>query len=274
METIFRETREFFDGKISAEEFRKKIMVMYKSLEPEIENGGMDSYSYYESVEGAIEELEYSVEEDTLLKTKALVCDIYNNLAHSLEEAYRKTNNKQTKDKFIQFFGMKRGAIFDIIKECAKTGNTAYGIKKEDITSFVVDIPLCGQTYWHLPNAIQILCQEYPYQIQERKTELANIDLLTNNIKQSDFNNLDEHTQKVIMADDIQSMLESLKETPEKNIDIKEKIKEFVGDKTINENDTKIVDGVLSAVVPTKGNDIYEIWRKCKNSSYTGESNN
>ena len=208
MDRIYTLTIDFLKGQVDVGKYKKELLKF-----SEIVDGNRSGNSSLSFIAGALDEITNlgSFEEDNNLRLQALLCDIFNNLAHSLKES--KTKNVFTGSLSAQMFGMKKSMVFEIIKECKKTNNKSYGLVSDELQKdniFVVDIPGCGQVKWHFPKSIDVYSQKYPFQIVDNGKNLTNKNLILQEKTTSDIRHLSEHNQMVIGALDVEEMNQKL----------------------------------------------------------------
>lgn len=208
MDKIFLYTQKFLAGDIGTEQYKKELLKHVELVDGN--RSGNESLSFLESAVEEISEIG-AFEEDNNLRLQSLLCDIFNNLAHSLQTS--KTKNVFTDILNNQMFGLKKKMVFDMIKECEKTNNKSYGVisdvgEKDNI--FVVDIPNCGQVKWHFPKRITIHCRKYPFKIVDNERQLTNKNFILQEKSTSEIEKLSKHNQCVIFSLDIEEMNENL----------------------------------------------------------------
>lgn len=212
MRDIVGITKLYLEGKIDDEQYKQKIQRVCEIVDEN--RSGINSLSFISSATEEIDGIG-SFEEDNDLRKMALLCDIFNNMAHSLKES--KMRNRTGEELLKAMFGMKKMMTFGIIKECKKTNNKSFGLISSDDQKdnmFVVDIPGCGQMKWHFPKSIVIHSQRYPFQIVDNKTGTTNKELILQEKTMSQIRKLSEHNQRVINSMDVQEMNDNLELVP------------------------------------------------------------
>lgn len=208
MDSIYSLTVDFLKGKIDIQKYKQKLLAF-----SEIADGNRSGNTSLSFLSSAIEEINCigSFEEDNNLRLQALICDIFNNFAHSMVDS--KTKNVGTDEIRTQAFGLKKYLVWEIIRECRKTNNKSYGLveqqgKNENI--FVVDIPGCGQIKWHFPKYVDIKSQKYPLKIEDNYRNLTNKNLILQEKTTSEIKKLSAHNQTVISTFDVEEMNNAL----------------------------------------------------------------
>ena len=208
MEDIFILTKRFLNGQIDMQRYKRELLKFSEVIDGN--RSGNESLSFITSAIDEIENLD-SFEEDNNLRVQALLCDIFNNFAHSLKVS--KTKNVYTDTLCSQMFGMKKTMVFEIIRECKRTNNKSFGIISDELQKdnmFIVDIPGCGQVKWHFPKRIDIYCQEYPFEIEDNGMNITNKNFILQEKTTSEIKKLSEHNQIVIGSLDVTEMNEEL----------------------------------------------------------------
>lgn len=208
MENIFILTQSLLKGKIDIERYKNELLKFSEIVDGN--RSGNESLSFITAGLDEITNLD-SFEEDNNLRIQALLCDIFNNFAHSLKDS--KTKNVYTDMLCKQMFGLKKSMVFEIIRECKRTNNKSFGIISDELQKdnmFVVDIPGCGQVKWHFPKRIDIYCQEYPFEIEDNVKNITNKNLILQEKTISEIKTLSEHNQIVIGSLDVEEMNEQL----------------------------------------------------------------
>ena len=208
MDKIYTLTISFLNGQVDVEKYKKELLKF-----SEIVDGNRSGNTSLSFISSAIDEITSlgTFEEDNNLRVQALITDIFNNFAHSLMSS--KTKNVYTDELRQKAFGLKKLAVFEIIRECRRTNNKSYGIIEDSSQKdnmFVVDIPGCGQVKWHFPKNIIIYSQAYPFKVVDNRGNVTNKNLILQEKTTSEIRELSKHTQKVIMALDIEEMNQEL----------------------------------------------------------------
>ena len=208
METI----RNYQRGKIDVETLVKELRTVAYDIGREVEGGGLDAYSFRQSAFDEIGYIEDAAGEDNNLRLDALLCDIANNLAHSLKEKNKVKRTEQTSKMEAEMMGIKKGMAIEIIRECQRTGNRAYGLKEG---GFFVDIPMCGQIGWHFPGHCGLKAQEYEFPIEIKSVEYPNKKFICEGLKPEELSKFSERMRKVIDCMDVEELNEALYGLPD-----------------------------------------------------------
>lgn len=196
----------FSNGKISKRIIIKQLIEEYHIVNNERKKGKIEQLSHCESalvgIETLIKDLREGKYEKDRLKFCALSCDICNNLSHASIEG-------SEKDRELK--GAKKVLVFEIIKECAKVGNKAYGLLEDrGIKAFAVDIPEIGQVKWHFPNHCEIRSKQYDFEIERGDVYVTNMDLLCQRIPHEKKEKLGKHNLLVINSNSLEEMNKKL----------------------------------------------------------------
>lgn len=208
METI----RKYKSGEIDIQILINKVCMVANLVSNEIQGGGIDAYSFRQPVYDELQYLQDASCEDNSLRLDALLCDIANNLAHSLLEKNKVHKTQRTTILASEMMGVKKGMSISIIKECLRTGNKSYGLKEG---GFFVDIPMCGQIGWHFPGHCGLKAKAYDFPIEIKSVEYPNKKFLCEGLKKDELHKFSERLKKVIECEDIETLNESLYSQPD-----------------------------------------------------------
>ena len=246
------------DKKIEGEYF-KALRNFVDYLEPLITT--TDNGMNYFEVENmsTYNALTEAIKEKNVLRVLALMTQIHNYLAHSLDDKYEARNISQ------QLYGMKDYTMQEIVKFCNRRyrsdgsrGYDGYGITQDENgrNIFVVDVPMCGQISWHLGsnNNLGNTCQKYPYK-NYYGSSTSNMKKLKQTVRISERGILSDHDMEVISAfnlveveGNLRSMYGKYSKDP-----VAQKLCEFLGQNTIIEpSDVENVDGLVANKIPDR----------------------
>lgn len=198
-----------------------------------------------------------AIKEKNVLRVLALMTQIHNYLAHSLDDKYEARNISQ------QLYGLKDYTMQEIVKFCNRRyradgsrGYDGHGITQDENgrNIFVVDVPMCGQISWHLGsnNNLGNTCQKYPYK-NYYGSSTSNMKKLKQTVRISERGILSDHDMEVISAfnlweaeGNLRSMYGKYSKDP-----VAQKLCEFLGQNTIIEpSDVENVDGLVASKIP------------------------
>ena len=199
-------------GKIDIETLVEKFSSVADIVSKEVEGGGVNAYSFRQSFIDEIRYIEDAAGEENMLRFDALLCDIANNLAHSLKAKNKVKRTEKAEKLEAEMMGVKKGMAIEIIRECQKLGNRAYGIKEG---GFFVDIPMCGQIGWHFPGHCGLVAKEYEFPIEQKSVEYPNKKFLCEGLKRSEISTVSERTRKVMECQDVEELCEVLYGLPD-----------------------------------------------------------
>ena len=184
-----------------ARQLKETHYYAFKLVREKIEYGGIDAYSFSQTAYEEIEYLEEAASEDNMLRFDAIVCDIANNLFHSLKES----RNGQGKPSYIEveMKGVKLGMAQEIIRECISQGNKSYGLSED---AFVVDIPMCGQIAWHFPSRCGLKAKEYDFAVEIKTVEYPNKKFLCEGLKKDELARFSDRMSGVVNCQSIEEL--------------------------------------------------------------------
>ena len=196
-----------------------------------------------------------AIKEKNVLRVLALMTQIHNYLAHSLDDKYEARNIGQ------QLYGLKDYTMQEIVKFCniryrsdGSRGYDGYGITQDENgrNIFVVDVPMCGQISWHLGsnNNLGNTCQKYPYK-NYYGSSTSNMKKLKQTVRISERGILSDHDMEVISAfnlAEVEGNLRSMYGDP-----VAQKICELVGPyPDIGTQDVKNVNELVESKIPNR----------------------
>lgn len=242
------------DKKIEGEYF-KALRNFVDYLEPLItttDNGmnyfEVENMSTYHSLTEAIKE-------KNVLRVLALMTQIHNYLAHSLDDKYEARNIGQ------QLYGLKDYTMQEIVKFCNRRyrsdgsrGYDGHGITQDENgrNIFVVDVPMCGQISWHLGsnNNLVNTCQKYPYK-NYYGSSTSNMKKLKQTVRISERGILSDHDMEVISAFNLAEVEGNLKSMYGKysKDPVVQKLCDFLGkNPSIKHSDVENVKGLVESI--------------------------
>lgn len=200
-----------------------------------------------------------AIKEKNVLRVLALMTQIHNYLAHSLDHKYESRNIGQ------QLFGLKYYTMQEIVKFCNRRyradgsrGYDGYGITQDEnrMDKLVVDVPMCGQISWHLGsnNNLGNTCQKYPYKTYYGSST-SNMKKLKQTVRISERGILSDHDMEVISAFNLAEVEGNLKSMYGKysKDPVAQKLCDFLGQNpSIEPSDVENVDGLVASKIPNR----------------------
>ena len=212
MTKLMNSIKLYKSGKIDVKTLVSDFYSAAYSIGKEVEGGGLDAYSFRQSALDEIQYIEDAAGEDNMLRLDTLLCDIANNLAHSLKEKNKVKRTERASSLESEMMGVKKGMAIEIIRECQKLGNRAYGLREG---GFFVDIPMCGQIGWHFPDHCGLVAKEYEFPIEQKSIEYPNKKFLCEGLRRSEISKVSERTRKVMECQDVEELCEALYGLPD-----------------------------------------------------------